>query len=311
MSVDLSKKTLKPIETYYMDNPNPVFTDTAYYKTALSGESEASQRLHNILTKYLTCKDIKDKTVYRQQIVPIYWEFLKSIALRMNSSKTPLCKRTLLRYGVTLPSLFTAEQKELFSKVFLENTTGEPIYYLDEWFQGIASGKITLSQTDEARPKNARGGKGGNQEEATRLMQLQTKNNGKLQNADNMLSSKENERNMTEAELKSCVDRFCEHPINPGKNGHKQSLSDAQKKLANEITDKLKTLLKIDREIAGYTREYEDATDTARSLEAKLQELPTTETEVNSADFMTEFDTVRQIAKKTIGRRGNHFPIFT
>lgn len=310
-SVDLSKKTFNPIEKYYMDSPNPVFSDSAYYKTALSGENEASQRLHNMLTKYLTCKDIKDKTVFRQQIVPIYWEFLKSVALKMNSSKTPLCKRTLLRYGVTLPSLFTAEQKELFSKVFIENTTGEPIYYLDEWFQGIASGKITLSATDEAKPKNAKGGKAGNQEEATRLMQQQTKNNGKLQNAENMLNAKENERNMVEAELKSRVDQFCDHPINPGKNGHKACLSDSQKKLANEITDKLKTLLRIDREIAGYTKELDEANDTARSLESRLQNLPTSETEVNSADFMTEFDTVRQMAKMTIGRRGNHFPIFT
>ena len=310
-TVDLSKKTFKPIEKYFLDTPNPVFTDAAYYKTALSGENEASQRLHNMLTKYLTCKDVKDKTVFRQQIVPIYWDFLKSVALKMNSARTPLCKRMVLRYGVVLPSLFTAEQKELFSKAILENNLGEPIYYLDEWFQGIASGKITLSATDEAKPKNARNGKGGNQEEATRLMQLQTKNNGKLQNAENMLSAKENERNMIEAELKSRVDRFCDHPINPGKNGHRECLSEGQKKLATEITDKLKTLLKIDREIAGYTRELDEANNTARSLESRLQNLPTSDTEVNSADFMTEFDTVRQMAKMTIGRRGNHFPIFT
>ena len=186
-SVDLTQKTFKPIEKYYMDSPNPVFTDNTYYKTTLSGENESAQRLHAMLTKYLTCQDIKDKTVYRQQIVPIYWEFLKSVALKMNNSKAPMCKRMLLRYGVVLPSLFTSEQKDLFSKVFYENTIGEPIYYLDEWFQGILSGKITLSATDEAKPKNAHSGKGGNNEEAVRLMQLQTKNNGKLQNAENML----------------------------------------------------------------------------------------------------------------------------
>ena len=83
-SVDLSKKTFAPVKKYYMDSPNPVFSDNAYYKTALSGENEAAQRLHAMLTKYLTCKDVKDKTVYRQQIVPIYWEFLKSISLKMN-----------------------------------------------------------------------------------------------------------------------------------------------------------------------------------------------------------------------------------
>ena len=311
ISVDLTQKTFKPIEKHYMDEPSPVFSDAAYYKTSLSGENESSQRLHAMLSKYLTCKDPKDRTVYRQQIVPIYWEFLKSVSLKMNSSRTPMCKRMLLRYGVVLPSLFSAEQKDLFSKAFFENTTGEPIYYLDEWFQGISSGKITLSATDEAKPKSARNGKGGNQEEVTRLMQLQTKNNGKLQNAENMLNAKENERNMLEAELKSRVDHFCDHPIIPGKNGHKQTLTEQQKKLANEITEKLKTLLKIDREIAGYLKDLDDATDTARSIESKLQDLPTTQTEVNSADFMTEFDTVRQMAKMTIGRRGNHFPIFT
>ena len=310
-SVDLTQKCFKPIEKHYMDTPSPVFTDNTYYKTALSGENEAAQRLHAMLSKYLTCQDPKDKTVYRQQIVPIYWEFLKSVSLKMNSTKTPMCKRMLLRYGVVLPSLFTAEQKDLFSKAFFENTTDEPIYYIDEWFKGISSGKITLSATDEAKPKNVRNGKGGNQEEVTRLMQLQTKNNGKLQNAENMLNAKENERNMLEAELRSRVDHFCDHPIIPGKNGHKQTLTEQQKKLANEITDKLKTLLKIDREIASYLKDLDDATDTARSIESKLQDLPTTQTEVNSADFMTEFDTVRQMAKMTIGRRGNHFPIFT
>ena len=308
-SVDLTQKSFNPIEKYYMDSPSPVFTDNTYYKTALSGENEAAQRLHAMLTKYLTCQDAKDKTVYRQQIVPIYWEFLKSISLKMNSSKTPMCKKMLLRYGVVLPSLFTAEQKDLFSKVFFENTTGEPIYYLDEWFQGISTGKITLSATDEAIPKNRT--KGGNQEEAARLTQLQTKNNGKLQNAENMLNAKENERNMIEAELKSRVDHFCDHPILPGKNGHKATLTDQQKKLANEITDKLKSLLKIDREIAGYLHDLDEANETARSIESKLQNLPTASTEVNTTDFMTEFDTVRQMAKMTIGRRGNHFPIYT
>ena len=60
-SVDLTQKTFKPVEKYYMDTPSPVFADNTYYKTALSGENEAAQRLHAMLTKYLTCKDVKDK----------------------------------------------------------------------------------------------------------------------------------------------------------------------------------------------------------------------------------------------------------
>ena len=33
--------------------------------------------------------------------------------------------------------------------------------------------------------------------------------------------------------------------------------------------------------------------------------------EINSSDINTEVDTVRQMAKMTVGRQGNHFPIFT
>ena len=53
-SVDLTQKTFNPIEKHYMDEPSPVFSDAAYYKTSLSGENESSQRLHAMLSKYLT-----------------------------------------------------------------------------------------------------------------------------------------------------------------------------------------------------------------------------------------------------------------
>ena len=179
--VDLSIRAFKPITEFFSTTPNKVFDDPAYYKTALSGENESAQRLHAVLTKYLTCQDPKDRTVFRQQMVTAYWEFLRSLAPKMGNLGIPMCKRMLMRFGVVLPSLFTTEQKETFASVFIDNNTGEPVYYLDEWFREIISGRLSLSATDEARP--ARKNSGNPAEENAHLMQLKSKNSGKLQSA--------------------------------------------------------------------------------------------------------------------------------
>ncbi|MDE6067759.1 MAG: hypothetical protein K2F89_02235, partial [Treponemataceae bacterium] len=78
--VDLSVKEFKPIEKAFLDTPANYFDDPAYYKTAIAGEGQASNRLHAVLSKYLACQDIKDKMVFRQQVIMAYWEIVHSIA---------------------------------------------------------------------------------------------------------------------------------------------------------------------------------------------------------------------------------------
>lgn len=308
-NIDLSVKTFAPIVDFFSKTPNPVFNDPAYYKTALSGENDSAQKLHNILSKYLTCQDPKDRTVYRQQLVTIYWELVKSIAPKMASPSALVPKKMLLRFGVVLPTLFTPEYKDVFSSVFVHNESGEPVYYIDEWFRDIACGRVSLSATDEARPVRKSGGAGGN-DEASRLMQLQSKNNGKLQNAENMISAKESERLLIESDLRAKVDQLCDHAPIPSLPNHKCCLTDIQRRSLNDINDRLKSLLKVDKELNLYIAEYNDAKEIAASLQSKLENAPT-DTEVNSSDLLVEVDTVRQMAKMTVGRQGNHFPLFT
>ena len=89
--VDLSVKNFQPITKFFSDKKNSVFSDPAYYKTALSGENDSAQKLHNLLSRYLTCTDQKDRAVYRQQLVPVYWEFIRSLALvELETAKTNL-----------------------------------------------------------------------------------------------------------------------------------------------------------------------------------------------------------------------------
>lgn len=305
--VDLSIREFKPITEFFSSTPHTIFDDPDYYKTALRGENESAQKLHNLLTKYLTCQDPKDRTVYRQQMVNVYWEFVRSLAPKMGDLSLPKCKRMLMRFGVVLPSLFTDEQKQTFSSAFVENRLGEPVYYLDEWFQEIVSGRIGISATDEARPARRSGNAA---EEASHLMQLKSKNSGKLQNSENLLTSKESQRAMVEAELVSRIEQICKHDVLVGLGNHKAPYSETQKRLFSEISERLRLLSKIDKELTNYLNEFKEAKSISDSLDVKLSSAPST-MEINSSDINTEVDTVRQMAKMTVGRQGNHFPIFT
>ena len=69
-------------------------------------------------------------------------------------------------------------------------------------------------------------------------------------------------------------------------------------------------LTKLDKEITNHINEVHEAKSISDSLDAKISSTPVT-VEVNRSDILTELDTVKQMAKMTVGRQGNHFPIFT
>lgn len=309
--VDLSIKEFKEITRFFNDEPADWFDSPTYYKTAIAGEGQNSQRLHNVLSKYLTCKDIKDRMVYRQQVIMAYWEFIHSLAPKMADKNLDITKRMLMRFAVLLPSLFKPEHKELFAKSILNNETNEPVLYLDEWFKAIATGQMKCSTTDEVRqPRKAATAEDAAMQEQQRLMQLQTKNSGKLQNAESILMQKESARAMLEAELKSRIDNLCDHQITPGCDPHKEGYTEAQRKLLTDITNYLHQLSKNDKELSKALKEFQDAKEVYNSVSDKISMGPEI-TSVNSGDIDTEFETVRQMAKMTCGRQGNQFPIFT
>ncbi|MBP5753464.1 MAG: hypothetical protein J6W60_11515, partial [Treponema sp.] len=305
-NVDLSVSKFKPVEKFFEDEANPVFDDPKYYKTCFTGEDESAPRLHQLLTKYLTTQDRNDRSVYRQQIITAYWNFLRSLAPKMASSKTPLCKKLAMRYGMVLPSLFTPDQKEFFSRAILNNTTGEPILYMDEWLKEIAAGRLTMSVTDEVPMKKR--GPGADQHY---LQQLKSKNDGKFQSSESLLTSRENERERLEVLVQDKLTQLFEHPPVIGLDNHKQPYSDMQRKMFAEINQTFHQLQRVDKELAGYLRELQEAKEIRYSLEAKAAELPEETVNVGLDEILSEMTTVRQMAKMTCGRQGNQFPILT
>ena len=310
-TVDLNKKSFDKIEKLVNDTPSDVFDDPKYYKTALSNENASAQRVHQILSKYLTTQDPKDRAVYRQQIVTCYWELLRGMAPKMSDYNLPMPKKMLMRFGVLLPSLFKPESKEFFSKIFLENKEGEPVLYVDEWFKEIASGRMKNSMTDEKKQpqKNLTADEAASFEQ-TRLMQLQSKNSGRLQTAENILGIKENERNMIELEIKNRMENLFVHPPLIGMEPHTASLSESQKRMFSEISELMHRLSKNDKDLFKAQEEFKEAKAVYDSVEGKLANGPTV-SKVDTGAISTEFDTIRQMAKMTVGRRGNQFPLFT
>ncbi len=310
--VDLSVRNFAPVEKYFEDEPNSVYNDPAYYKTTLGGEGEEAQRLHQLLVKYLNCTDPKDRPVYRQQMVSSYWNFLRSLAVKVVNLKMPLCKRLAMRFGVVLPSLFSPEQKDFFSRAVLDNVTGEPILYMDEWIREIAIGKMKPSQTDELPTK----GPGNASAEQQRLQGLVGKNTGKIQSVNSLLSMKEGQRTNLELDLKEKALSLCEHdPIYGMDPPHTRPYSDIQKKAFSEINNIMRTLQKLDKEICANLKELEEANENIDHLKELSDNLAATSgvaaTTVSSEDILAEMTTVRQMAKMTCGRQGNQFPVFT
>lgn len=299
--VDLTASSFTKITAIFSDRPHAIFEDPSYYKKVLGGENESAQRLHTLLSKYLTCQDPKDRSVYRQQIVAAYWDFTSNLATRAGSGKIDAPKKFSLRYGLLLPTLLTAEQKGLFARIIDDNIYHEPVYYLDEWLRDIGAGKINPSSTDEARTSRS--------DDSARFQQLLGKAQGKLQSAENLLRAKSEERLRAEADIKRSFDSIFEHETLAGFSGVKACFTEQQKRLMGDLSENLKRILAMDKELGGFIGDYESAEADVRSLQQKVDSSGGGTT--NASGVTGEFDTLRQMVKMTCGRQGNHFPILS
>ena len=72
----------------------------------------------------------------------------------------------------------------------------------------------------------------------------------------------------------------------------------------------IKSLLKTDRDLDLCVKDYQQAESDVQSLREKVKdEGGAVAVDLEAID--TEFDTIRQMAKMSVGRQGNHFPVLT
>ncbi|MDR0382683.1 MAG: hypothetical protein LBH50_01715 [Spirochaetaceae bacterium] len=281
------------------------FDDPNYYTSAIADEGELSQRLHTVFRKYATTSDHKDRAVFRLQITNVFWEFLgKTAAMTTGNLSAP--KKYLLRFGVLHPNLLNADAKDFLSKLPVTDNTGQPVYYLDEWMRNIGLDKIKCSVTDES-------GSGAEQGAlSARLTGLLEKAQGKFEGAKGLLRVKNAERLEFEKNLSTLVQNLLAHSPYKIFPEAVNCYTEEQKRVFAEIQDCMKTLLKIDREAAGYMRDIEQGDEDIKTINEKLKEAGAEAKEtVDLQAINTEFSSIRQMAKMTIGRQGNTFPILS
>ncbi|MBU0926375.1 MAG: hypothetical protein KKA67_01365 [Spirochaetes bacterium] len=300
--VDLAKKAYDPVASFESDPPNTFFDDPQYYQKALAGEGESSQRFHELLKKYLQATDPKDRGMYRQQVITAYWNMVAHMAPRVVATAPILPKQLMVRFGLSLPTMITPEQRALFAKVIYKKVSSEPVYYLDEWLRAAALGQINPSSTDEVNA--ARG------DERARFNNLLQKAMGKRDTAEAFLKAKAEERKSLESMLRDRIDIVCEHGGLPGFFQIPAPYTEGQKKTIAELSDIMRRLLAADKELVSSVDSFEDATKDVQTIKEKVGSLGE-DTKANLQALNQEFETARQMLKMCVGRQGNHFPLVT
>jgi hypothetical protein len=297
--VDLGAEGFPEVTKRFEAMPHNFFNDPNYYKTALSGEGDIAQRVHAILQKYLNSKDPKDRSVFRQQFITAYWDFLLGVAKKA-PGRLPEPKRFLLRFNMLHPTFLDAETRNFFAKIVVDNELNQPVFYLDEWFKAVGTGVVRNSSTDEVRIA-----KNNNQ---IRLQQLLEKAMGKLDGSKSLLRAKDEERLSLERALRERIDVLFEHYPVDGLREVNACYTETQKRCFGEIQEVLKGMLKTDHDLDLFLKDFYQAEADVRTLKTKVEEEGgAVAVDVRAVD--TEFDTIRQMAKLTIGRQGNHFPV--
>jgi hypothetical protein len=296
--IDVGRKSFEPVKDL-SGRPQPYFQDKDYYRKVLAGEGDIAKRVHELLTAFVNATDPQDKSLHRGRLTPAFWELLAS-ATRSISSSMPVHKRLLFRFGLLSPAVISEAQRTLLSSVFVENRTGEPIHYLDEWLAKVARGEINASAVDEV--KQAR--RTDDQKVLERMEKLEGQRAAEL----NLLRSKVSEIDNLEQELARSAQLLARHDLREDLGGIKACLNAAQRAMLPRIVEILRSISSQDREMSSTYRSVDTISQELEALKQKADGIDTS-SQVDTRTLVNELGSVRQMHKLCCGRQGNHFPV--
>ena len=293
---DFSKETFSVIEKWEQD-PDPVFFEKDYYAKVLTGEGEISKRIHTLLQKFLKSEDPQERGVFRQRLIPAWWDLARSMAGNFQSANIE--KRWALRYGYILPTLISVEQRQMLSKIVREKTLDEPVHYVDEWFDLVLEGSVNPLASDEVKPSQ---------------MNTQNKARVKLEKAKGakdanltMVKNLATSRDGVEADLAAQIRTLTRHDPHPTISGIKTTYTAEQRAALNRINELLHKLSRLDKDLNLNIQKYGDADKELGKIGDKIQSMGGL-SKADRGAMATELDNIRQIVKMCVGRQGNHMP---
>ncbi len=296
--VDLSRTTFSSVSKYFEDTPNPLFCSPDFYKQALSGEGDEAKRVHTLMARFLNVEDPKERSVYRSKLIAAYWNLIAGIAVRIHT-KVSDPKRFMLRFGYLLPTAVSKEQRDLLGRVIDRNEYDEPIYYTDEWLLKIAHGEVGQSAQDEVRVAQ--------KDQGERILGKVDKARGNRDVQIGLIKAKVIEIESAEQLLNDKTASLRSHRTMQEYFNLKSPYTPEQRGTLGEINQLVKELSNIDKELSALFRQLEEAQQLLEKLEQKAEDLGA-EIKVDTKAIEQEFNTVRQMAKMSVGRQGNHIP---
>jgi hypothetical protein len=282
------------------EDPKPFFQDKDFYKKVLTGEGEEGTRVHDLLGKYMKAEDPEEKSKYRAQLISAFWELGSRVAYRAGRELI-MPKRLLLRFGILSPGFLSAELQDLISRIVYENTTGEPVYYADEWLERISKGLVRPSTTDEVKTKNKDTGQ--------KILDAVEKKKGQRDSEVTILKAKISQMEEREAQLKGQVDILIRHERNEDYGGLKACFNASQKSALFQVQEQLRQLSALDGQISSSYATLGSLDKELESLGRKSEGIGA-DSMVDQKSVVGEYMSLRQMAKLCCGRQGNHFPIF-
>ena len=292
-------KRFAPV-TAFDEAPKPYFEDKSYYKTVLAGApGELAKRFHTLLTNFLNSTDPQDRSLHRSRLVPAFWDLAAALAARAGGKLAP-SHRMLLRFGVVSPTFLEPDQRAALARVILENKSGEPVHYVDEWLAMVGAGRMNASETDEIKRVKKDAGQ--------KTLELMDKRKGQVEAELALLQKNLSGLEALEANLAENVRQILHHATRPEYGNSKDSYSEEQKRALSELNDVIRRLQAADREVASSYRRLGDLHDELENLSDKAEGAETAAS-LDTDAVNSEFQVVRQMAKMSVGRQGNHFPM--
>ncbi len=295
--VDTSRTKFVRI-TKLQGEPRPLFSDKDYYKKLLGSEGDEGPRVHELLGKYMKAEDPEEKSRCRAQLITAFSELGARIAYRTNGTII-LPKRLFLRFGILSPGFLSPEIKDMISRIIFENKTGEPVHYADEWLEHIARGRIRPSTVDEIKVRGKDTGQ--------KIVDALEKKRGQRDSEVTLLKARLSQMEEREAALRGQVDLLIRHDKNE-EVGLKSFYNASQKAAIAQIQELLRQLSALDAQVVTSYNELASLEKELESLGRKSEGI-SAESLVDQKAVLTEWGSLRQMAKMCVGRQGNHFPI--
>ena len=284
------------------EEPKSYFADKGFYKKVLTGEGEVSKRVHSLLSSFLNAKDSQDRSLYRSKLIPAVWELQSKLSERVGGESLTTPKRLMLRFAILLPTMISQEQRDMLSRIIFENQTGEPIYYVDEWLEHVARGAVKPSAVDETKLSK--------QNQNQKVNTLLEKTRGKYQAQVSLVKGRASELQQLEESLEQKAQNLRQHDTLEHFDNIIAPYTEGQRSEISEINTIVRKISSLNKDLARQIDQLDDLQDELDNLKDKEAELGgDQDAAVDSKTIVSELNTVRQMAKMSVGRQGNHFPV--